>query len=122
MWQALGLPYRIVNIAAGDLGDPAARKFDIETWMPGRGGYGETQSCSNCTDFQSRALNIRVRRRGRTGEFAHTLNGTALAVPRTIVAILENYQQEDGSVRVPAPLVPYMGGVTELRPDNTAAR
>jgi seryl-tRNA synthetase len=122
MWQALGLPYRVVNIAAGDLGDPAARKFDIETWMPGRGGYGETQSCSNCTDFQSRALNIRVRRRGRAGEFVHTLNGTALAVPRTIVAILENYQRKDGSVTIPGPLVPYMGGATELRPPNTAAR
>ncbi len=116
LWQTLGLPYRVVNIAAGDLGDPAARKFDIETWMPGRGDYGETQSCSNCTDFQSRALNIRLRRRERGTEFVHTLNGTALAVTRTIVAILENYQQEDGSVRVPVPLVPYLGGLTELRP------
>jgi len=117
LWRALGFAYRVVNIAAGDLGDPAARKFDIETWMPGRDGYGETQSCSNCTDYQARAMNVRFRRRDRGGtEFVHTLNGTAVASTRTIVAILENYQQPDGSVRVPAPLVPYMGGITELRP------
>ena len=122
LWQGLGLPYRVVNIAAGDLGDPAARKFDIETWMPGRGDYGETQSCSNCTDFQSRALNIRLRRREQGTDFVHTLNGTALAVPRTIVAILENYQQEDGSVRVPTALVSYLGGMTELRPRTAPVR
>ncbi|HYM70491.1 MAG TPA: serine--tRNA ligase [bacterium] len=123
LWQSLGLPYRVVNIAAGDLGDPAARKFDIETWMPGRNGYGETQSCSNCTDFQARGVNVRFRRRDRNGtEFVHTLNGTAVAVPRTIVAILENYQQADGSVRIPEPLVPYMGGLTQIRPRETTAR
>jgi len=122
LWQSLNLPYRVVNIAAGDLGDPAARKFDIETWMPGRNGYGETQSCSNCTDFQARGVNVRFRRRDRTGtEFVHTLNGTAVAVPRTIVAILENYQQVDGSVRIPEPLVPYMGGLRQIRPRDTSA-
>jgi seryl-tRNA synthetase len=117
VWRPLGVPYRVVNIAGGDLGDAAARKFDIETWMPGRGGYGETQSCSNCTDFQARRLNVRFRPSGRRGtEFVHTLNGTAVAATRALVAILENFQQADGSVRIPAPLVPYMGGRTELRP------
>ena len=119
LWKDLGLPYRVVNIAAGDLGDPAARKYDIETWMPGRGGYGETQSCSNCTDFQARRLNIRFRPSGGGGlEFVHTLNGTAVAGTRAIIAILENFQQADGSVRIPPPLVPYMGGRTLLRPPS----
>jgi seryl-tRNA synthetase len=122
LWQSLGLPYRVVNIAAGDLGDPAARKFDIETWMPGRGAYGETQSCSNCTDFQARRLNVRMRRVERGGtEFVHTLNGTAVALPRAIIAILENFQQSDGSVRIPGPLVPYMGGEEVLRPPSPPA-
>jgi seryl-tRNA synthetase len=117
LWQTLGFHYRVVDIAAGDLGDPAARKYDIETWMPGRGGYAETQSCSNCTDFQSRRLDIRFRRKESGAvEFVHTLNGTAIACPRTIIAILEHYQQADGTVRIPPPLVPYMGGRTELRP------
>jgi seryl-tRNA synthetase len=117
LWRALGLPYRVVDIAAGDLGDPAARKYDIETWMPGRTAYAETQSCSNCTDFQARNLNIRFRRQGGGGmEFVHTLNGTAVAIPRGIIAVLENFQQADGSIRIPAPLAPYLGGRTELRP------
>ena len=116
LWQPLGFPYRVVDIAAGDLGDPAARKYDIETWMPGRGGYGETQSCSNCTDFQARRLNVRFRRKdGGAVEYVHTLNGTAVAGTRAIIAIVENFQQRDGSVRVPEPLIPYMGGKTELR-------
>ncbi|TMJ08007.1 MAG: serine--tRNA ligase, partial [Bacillati bacterium ANGP1] len=119
LWKDLGLPYRVVDIAAGDLGDPAARKYDIETWMPGRGGYGETQSCSNCTDFQARGLNIRFRPSGGGGlEFVHTLNGTAVAGTRAIIAILENGQQADGSVRIPPPLVPYLGGRTVLRPPH----
>ena len=122
LWQALGLPYRVVDIAAGDLGDPAARKYDIETWMPGRGGFGETQSCSNCTDFQARRLNVRFRRHDSGGmEFVHTLNGTAVACTRAIIAILENFQQADGSVRIPPPLVSYMGGVSELRPPSVRA-
>ncbi len=119
LWKDLGLPYRVVNIAARDLGDPAARKYDLETWMPGRGGYGETQSCSNCTDFQARRLNIRFRPSAGGGlEFVHTLNGTAVAATRAIIAILENFQQPDGSVRLPPPLVPYMGGRTVLRPPS----
>jgi seryl-tRNA synthetase len=117
LWRSLGLSYRVVNIAAGDLGDPAARKYDIETWMPGRGGFGETQSCSNTTDFQARRLNIRFRRRDRGGtELVHTLNGTAVASTRAIIAVLENFQQADGSVRIPPPLVPYMGGQEDIRP------
>ena len=121
LWQALGLPYRVVSIAGGDLGDPAARKYDIETWMPGRHAFGETQSCSNCTDFQARRLNVRFRRNPGGGmEFVHTLNGTAVACTRAIIAIVENFQQADGSVRVPAPLVPYMGGRTTLSPRTPA--
>jgi seryl-tRNA synthetase len=116
LWQSLGLPYRVVEIAAGDLGDPAARKYDIETWMPGRNAYAETQSCSNCTDFQARSLNVRFRQGGGGMEFVHTLNGTAVAATRAIIAVLENFQQADGSIRIPGPLVPYLGGRTELRP------
>jgi len=123
LWQGLGLPYRVVDIAAGDLGDPAARKYDIETWMPGRGGYAETQSCSNCTDFQARRLNVRFRSRGRRGlEYVHTLNGTAVAATRAIIAVMENFQQADGSVRIPAVLQPYMGGRTEITPPRSPAR
>ncbi|HLW60693.1 MAG TPA: serine--tRNA ligase [bacterium] len=122
LWQTLGLPYRVVNIAGGDLGDPAARKYDIETWMPGRGAFGETQSCSNCTDFQARRLNVRFRRREGGGvDFVHTLNGTAVASTRAIVAIIENFQQRDGSIRVPPPIVPYMGGRTVLQPPAAKA-
>ena len=121
LWQPLGLAYRVVDIAAGDLGDPAARKYDIESWMPGRQAYAETQSCSNCTDFQARRLNIRFRRReGGVMEFVHTLNGTAVASTRAIIAVLENFQQADGSIRIPAPLRPYLGGRAELRPPSSA--
>jgi seryl-tRNA synthetase len=117
LWQALGLPYRVVDIAAGDLGDPAARKYDIETWMPGRGGYAETQSCSNCTDYQARRLNIRFRARGQRGlDYVHTLNGTAVAATRAIIAIMENFQRADGSVTIPAVLAPYLGGRTVIAP------
>ena len=123
LWQGLGLPYRVVDIAAGDLGDPAARKYDIETWMPGRGGYAETQSCSNCTDFQARRLNVRFRLRGRRGlEYVHTLNGTAVAATRAIIAVMENFQQAGGSIRIPAVLQPYMGGRTEIVPPAAPAR
>ncbi len=122
LWRSLGLAYRVVDIAAGGLGDPATRKYDIETWMPGRNAYAETQSCSNCTDFQARRLNVRFRRREGGGmEFVHTLNGTAVADTRAIIAIIENFQQADGSIRIPAPIVPYMGGRTELRPAGAKA-
>ncbi len=123
LWQGLGLPYRVVDIAAGDLGDPAARKYDIETWMPGRGGYAETQSCSNCTDFQARRLNVRMRSRGQRGlEYVHTLNGTAVAATRTIIAVMENFQQADGSIKIPPVLQSYMGDRTEITPSKPPAR
>ncbi len=102
----LGLPYRVVNIAVGDLGAPAAKKYDCEAWLPSQGRYRELTSCSNTTDYQARRLNIRVRREKRT-EILHTLNGTAVAVGRTIIALLENGQREDGSVALPECLGPY---------------
>ncbi|MCS7235873.1 MAG: serine--tRNA ligase [Armatimonadota bacterium] len=106
--QGLGIPYRVVLLCTGDLGTASAKTYDLEAWMPGRGGYGEVTSCSNTTDFQARRLNVRFRERGRT-EFVHTLNGTALATSRVLIALLENYQEADGSVRVPEALVAYTG-------------
>jgi seryl-tRNA synthetase len=106
--QGLGIPYRVVLLCTGDLGTASAKTYDLEAWMPGRGGYGEVTSCSNTTDFQARRLNVRFRERGRT-EYVHTLNGTALATSRVLIALLENYQEADGSVRVPEALVPYTG-------------
>ncbi len=112
IFQGLGLPYRVVDTATGDLGAPAYRKFDIEAWMPGRGDegeYGEVTSTSNCTDYQARSLNIRYRDDDGKLKFVHMLNGTAVALSRAIVAILENYQREDGSVAIPEALIPYCG-------------
>jgi seryl-tRNA synthetase len=106
--RALELPYRVVNIAAGDLGGSAAKKYDCEAWIPSQGTYRELTSASNCTDYQARRIACRVREPGGNRP-VHTLNGTAVAVGRTIVALLENHQQPDGSVRVPAALVPYFG-------------
>jgi len=106
------VPYRVVDICTGDLGSPAYRKYDIEAWMPGRGDngeYGEVTSTSNCTDYQSRRLNIRYRPGGGKPIFVHTLNGTAVAVSRALIAVLENHQQADGTVRMPAKLVPFFG-------------
>jgi seryl-tRNA synthetase len=105
--QALELPYRVVDIAAGDLGGSAARKFDCEAWIPSQGTWRELTSTSNCTDYQARRIGCRVREAGGNRP-PHTLNGTAVAVGRTIVALLENHQQPDGSVRVPAALQPYL--------------
>jgi seryl-tRNA synthetase len=113
IYQKLGLPYRVIDICTGDLGGPAYRKFDLEAWMPGRGEkgeWGEVTSTSNCTDYQARRLGIRFRRTaGAKPELVHTLNGTAIAMSRTIVAILENYQQADGSVVIPEALRPFTG-------------
>ena len=112
IFTKLGIPYRIVDTATGDLGAPAYRKFDIEAWMPGRGEngeYGEVTSTSNCTDYQSRSLNIRYKDDDGKTKFVHMLNGTAVALSRAIVALLENYQNEDGSVSIPENLVPYTG-------------
>ena len=113
LFDDLGLPYRVLDIATGDLGGPAYRKYDLEAWMPGRGSggeYGEVTSASNCTDYQARRLNIRYKTRGERGtDFVHTLNGTAVAISRAILAILENYQQADGSVLVPEVLRKWVG-------------
>ncbi|AEJ62246.1 Seryl-tRNA synthetase [Spirochaeta thermophila DSM 6578] len=106
----LGIPYRVVDTCTGDLGAPAYRKFDLEAWMPGREGWGEITSTSNCTDYQARRLGVRFKEaEGGKPRFVHMLNGTALAVPRVIIAILENFQERDGSVRIPEALVPYTG-------------
>lgn len=110
LWQSLGIPYHVINIAAGDLGAPAAKKYDIEYWSPVDGIYRELTSCSNCTDFQARNLNIRVRRANGGVEVLHTLNGTAVSLARSLVVILEHYQNEDGTLRVPEVLRPYLGG------------
>lgn len=108
--QRLGLPYRVVALCTGDLGFSAAKTYDLEVWLPGQQRYREISSCSNFEDFQARRANIRFRREGKKGtEFVHTLNGSGLAIGRTVVAILENYQQRDGSVIIPEVLRPYMG-------------
>ena len=113
LFDGLEIPYRVLDIASGDLGGPAYRKFDLEAWMPGRGEggeWGEVTSTSNCTDYQARRLGIRCKKQGQKGTtFVHTLNGTAVAISRAIIAILENHQQADGSVRIPAALVSWMG-------------
>jgi seryl-tRNA synthetase len=108
LMQSLKIPYRVVHICTGDLGDPAAEKFDIEAWLPGQNRYRETHSTSNCTDFQARRLNIRYRTKSGKLEFVHTINGTAFAIGRILITILENYQQKDGSVKIPKVLHPYL--------------
>jgi len=113
LFDAIGVPYRIVDTATGDLGGPAYRKYDLEAWMPGRGDggeYGEVTSTSNCTDYQARRLNIRYKEKGKKGtRFVHTLNGTAFALSRAIISVLENNQNADGSVTVPEVLRPFIG-------------
>jgi seryl-tRNA synthetase len=113
LFDLLEIPYRVVDTATGDLGGPAYRKYDLEAWMPGRGQggeWGEVTSTSNCTDYQARRLNIRFRTPGEKGtHLTHTLNGTAIAISRAIIALLENHQQSDGSIRIPRSLHPWMG-------------
>lgn len=113
IFDMLGIPFRIVDTATGDLGGPAYRKYDLEAWMPGRGEsgeWGEVTSTSNCTDYQARRLNVRYKNKAEKGtHFVHTLNGTAIAISRAIIAIMENYQQADGSIKVPEVLQPWMG-------------
>lgn len=113
LFDGLGIPYRVVDTATGDLGGPAYRKFDLEAWMPGRGDageFGEVTSTSNCTDYQARRLNIRYKVADKKGtHFVHTLNGTAIAISRALIAILENYQQADGSILIPEVLRPFVG-------------
>ncbi len=111
IFQGLDIPYRVVDTCTGDLGAPAYRKYDLEAWMPGRGKtgeWGEVTSASNCTDYQARRLGVRYKEEGKT-RYLHMLNGTAVAVSRAIIAIMENFQQEDGSIKIPAKLVPYTG-------------
>lgn len=113
IFDALEVPYRVIDTATGDLGGPAYRKFDLEAWMPGRGDggeWGEVTSTSNCTDYQSRRLNVRFKTAGKKGtEFVHTLNGTAVATGRAMIALLENHQRADGSITIPKVLQPYVG-------------
>ena len=119
--QALGLPYRKMLLCTGDMGFGARKTFDLEVWLPGQGLYREISSCSNCGDFQARRMNARYRPAEAKGTaFVHTLNGSGLAVGRTLVAVIENYQQADGSVTVPEVLRPYMGGIAELTPEKRA--
>jgi seryl-tRNA synthetase len=127
IFDGLGIPYRVIDTASGDLGGPAYRKFDLEAWMPargegGRGEWGEITSTSNCTDYQARRLGIRYKTKGEKGtHFAHTLNGTAVAISRALIAILENYQLADGSVEVPNVLRPYVGKDVIPSPERRAS-
>ena len=112
--RQLSLPYRVVSLCAGDIGFSAAKTYDIEVWLPGQGKYREISSCSNFEDFQARRAGIRYRPKGGKPRLLHTLNGSGLAVGRTLVAILENYQREDGSVEIPSVLRPYMGALERI--------
>jgi seryl-tRNA synthetase len=121
--ELLELPYQVVTLCTGDLGFSATKTYDIEVWMPGqddgKGKYREISSCSNCLDFQARRAGIRFRPKDKKKpEFVHTLNGSGLAVGRTFAAILENYQQADGTVKIPEALIPYMGGQTTIKNEN----
>jgi len=114
--QGLGIPYRLVQMCTGDLGFHAAQKYDLEVWAPGVEEWLEVSSLSNCTDFQARRANLRYRPEpGARPRFVHTLNGSGLALPRVMIAVMENYQQADGSIAVPEVLQPYMGGVEVIR-------
>lgn len=114
--QILGLPYRVICLCTGDMGFASSKTYDIEVWLPSQDKYREISSCSNCEDFQARRMNTRFRSKdtGKT-RFVHTLNGSGIAIGRCLIAVLENYQREDGSVMIPEPLVPYMGGMEEIR-------
>jgi seryl-tRNA synthetase len=113
--QALELPYRKVLLCKGDMGFSAQKTYDLEVWLPSQNTYREISSCSNCGDFQARRMDARFKRAGeKKTEFLHTLNGSGLAVGRTLVAVMENYQQEDGTIAVPAALQPYMGGLKQV--------
>ena len=114
--ETVGLPYRVVNLCSGDIGFGSAKTYDLEVWLPSQNKYREISSCSNCEDFQARRMALRYRPAdGGRPKFAHTLNGSGIAVGRTLIAVIENYQNEDGSITVPEALVPYMDGITEIR-------
>ncbi len=120
--RRLGLPYRVVVLSTGDMGFAARKTYDIEVWLPGQGRYREISSCSNCGDFQARRMKARCRAKGdRRTRFVHTLNGSGLAVGRTLIAVLETYQEQDGSIRIPDVLVPYMGGSERIVRDAASA-
>ena len=112
--QKLGLPYRVMSLCTGDMGFGAAKTYDLEVWLPGQGKYREISSISNCEDFQARRLQARFKNAKGKNELVHTLNGSGLAVGRCLVAVLENYQNQDGSVTIPEVLRPYMGGLERL--------
>ncbi|MDZ4306410.1 aminoacyl--tRNA ligase-related protein, partial [Allopontixanthobacter sp.] len=118
--ERLELPYRKLLLCTGDMGFGARKTYDLEVWLPGQGAFREISSCSNTGDFQARRMNTRYRPAGeqKTTQFVHTLNGSGLAVGRTLVAVLENYQNEDGSVTIPSALKPYMGGIETLTPET----
>jgi seryl-tRNA synthetase len=113
--RKLGLPYRVMALCTGDIGFASAKTYDLEVWMPGQNAYREISSCSNCEAFQARRMQARFRNAQGRPELVHTLNGSGLAVGRTLVAVMENYQRADGSIEVPAVLRPYMGGVDVIR-------
>jgi seryl-tRNA synthetase len=116
--QRLELPYRVMLLAAGDTGFASTKTYDIEVWLPGQGAYREISSCSNCGDFQARRMNARYRTAERRTRFVHTLNGSGLAIGRALIAVMENYQEADGSVTIPAALRPWMGGMERLAPHD----
>lgn len=120
--QRLELPYRVITLCTGDMGFASAKTYDLEVWLPGQNTYREISSCSNCLDFQARRANIRFKPKGGgKSEYLHTLNGSGLAVGRTLVAVIENGQQEDGSIVIPKVLHPYMGGITAIKPGDFPA-
>ncbi|MCP8309344.1 MAG: serine--tRNA ligase, partial [archaeon] len=118
IFQLLKIPYRIMNVCIGDLGTVAAKKYDLEAWLPGQGKYREMVSCSNCLNYQARRLNIKYRDKpNEKPKFVHTLNSTAIATERALIAIMENYQEKDGSIRIPEVLRPYMSGLEVIERD-----
>ena len=118
--KRLELPYRVIVLCTGDMGFSAQKTYDIEVWLPGQNAYREISSCSNCGDFQARRMKTRFRSKTEKGNrFVHTLNGSGLAVGRTLIAVLENYQRADGSLAIPHALRPYMGGMDALTPPGT---
>ena len=117
--QLLGLPYQVITLCTGDMGFQSAKTYDIEVWLPGQGRYREISSCSNCEDFQARRASLRYRPKGGgKPQLLHTLNGSGLAIGRALIAVLENYQEEDGSVKIPRVLRPYMGGIDHITPES----
>jgi len=115
--KRLGLPYRIVTLCGGDLGNASAKTYDLEVWLPSQGVYREISSCSNFETYQARRAGIKARPKDGKSEFVHTLNGSGLAIGRTLVAILENCQEKDGTVTLPQAIRPYMGGLARISPD-----